>query len=272
MPPPPFCTGYHRQPFTSLVAEVPGAEVFPADDFRLEWGPIFHRGRLDGTAKVLILGQDPGASEAIARRILVGVAGQRVQGLVAKLGLRHEYVLLNAFVYSVYGQHSADAHRDDAAIAAYRNRWMDAVLRGTRIKAVIAFGRSADVAFRMWREHAGEAAEDVLFERLLHPTFPDAAAGEDEAKKVELTKQLLDDWNDSLGRLHPRIAGTGVPLKAYGEAFAPGDLPSIPPHDLPAGIPAWMRSPDPWASRTGEDAATKRRTITVTIPGTFPVG
>src|SRR5688572_28097163 len=151
MTPPPFCTGYHRQPFTSLCADVPGPEVFPAKSFRLEWGPIFHRGRLDGTARVLILGQDPGASEAIARRILVGQAGQRVQGLVRRLGLEHEYVLLNAFVYSVYGQHAADEFRDDEDIAAYRNRWFDAVLRGSRISAVIAFGRSADVAFRMWK-------------------------------------------------------------------------------------------------------------------------
>jgi hypothetical protein len=272
MPPPPFCTGYHRQPFTSLCADVPGKEVFPAKDFRLEWGPIFHRGRLDGTARVLILGQDPGASEAIARRILVGAAGQRVQGLVGKLGLVHEYVLLNAFVYSVYGQHAADAHREDERIADYRNRWLDAVLRGGRIEAVIAFGRSAAVAFGMWREHAGDAAQDILFERLLHPTFPDAAAAGDEEKRIELTRELLADWNDALERLHPRIAGAGAQLEPYGEAFTPADLPSIPPHDLPPGIPAWMRSPEGWAQRTGSSAKVKRRTITVTIPASFPVG
>jgi hypothetical protein len=272
MPPPPFCTGYHRAPFTSLVADVPGADVFPAESFRLEWGPIFHRGRLDGTARVLILGQDPGASEAIARRILVGQAGQRVQGLVKKLGLVHEYVALNAFVYSVYGQHAADAFREDENIAAYRNRWLDAVLRGSRVDAVIAFGRSADVAFRLWKEHAGDAADGLLFEKLLHPTFPDAAAGGDEAKQAELTKELLDDWNDSLGRLVPHMHGQGAQFEPYGDALQPQDLPSIPPHDLPAGIPAWMRSPEGWAQRTGADAKTKRRTITVTIPASFEVG
>jgi uncharacterized protein (DUF427 family) len=37
----------------------------------VEWGPVFHRGRLDGTARVLVIGQDPAAHEAVARRIPV---------------------------------------------------------------------------------------------------------------------------------------------------------------------------------------------------------
>ena len=43
-----------------------------------------HRGRLDGTAKVLILGQDPGASEAIARRIEERLTGFEVPTLSFK--------------------------------------------------------------------------------------------------------------------------------------------------------------------------------------------
>jgi hypothetical protein len=70
-----FDTGYAAEPFRTLCAEYPGADAFPPADFRLEWGPIFHRGRLDGSARVLVLGQDPAASEAIARRILVRVDG-----------------------------------------------------------------------------------------------------------------------------------------------------------------------------------------------------
>jgi hypothetical protein len=266
-----FCDGYGAEPFGSLCEEVPGEDVFPADDFRLEWGPIFHRGRLDGSARVLVLGQDPGASEAIARRILVGVAGQRVQGLLGKLGLEREYVLINAFVYSVYGQHSADAHRDDEEIAGYRNRWIDALVAASDIRAVIAFGRSADVTWKMWKKHAGDAADGILYEQLLHPTFPDAAAKDDEVRKAELTKELLGDWNESLARLHPKVARPGFALRPYGEAFRPEELPWIPEHDMPAGTPEFMRSPDPWAKRTGEDAATKRRTITVTIPPSIDV-
>ena len=99
-----FCTGYVREPYDTLVGDYPGEDVYPPADFRTEWGPIFHRGRLDGTARVLVLGQDPAAHESIARRILVGEAGQRVQGLLARAGVTTSYVMLNTFLYSVYGQ------------------------------------------------------------------------------------------------------------------------------------------------------------------------
>ena len=77
----PFDRGYYKQRFVRLVSDYPGEDVYPVDDFRTEWGPIFHRGRLDGSARVLILGQDPAQHEAIVRRVLVGTAGKRAQGL-----------------------------------------------------------------------------------------------------------------------------------------------------------------------------------------------
>src|ERR671919_314137 len=112
-----FDPGYGRKPFSTLVANYPGSDVYPPKDFRVEWGPIFHRGRLDGSARVVVIGQDPGAHESIARRILVGEAGQRVQGFLAKLGIEKSYVLVNAFLYSVYGQGGGQRHKDASAIA-----------------------------------------------------------------------------------------------------------------------------------------------------------
>jgi hypothetical protein len=82
-----FDPGYGDQPFKTLVENYPGEDVYPTGDFRTEWGPIFHRGRLDGSARVLVIGQDPAQHEAIVRRILVGEAGQRAQGFLAKLGI-----------------------------------------------------------------------------------------------------------------------------------------------------------------------------------------
>ncbi len=72
-----FDPGYADEPFRSLCVEYPGGETYPPADFRVEWGPVFHRGRLDGSARVLVLGQDPAQHETVARRILVGAAGQR---------------------------------------------------------------------------------------------------------------------------------------------------------------------------------------------------
>ena len=53
-----FDLGYQRRRYR-LVADYPDETAYPADSFRVEWGPVFHRGRLDGTARVLIIGQDP---------------------------------------------------------------------------------------------------------------------------------------------------------------------------------------------------------------------
>ena len=95
-----FDPGYGDAPFKTLVRRLSGADIYPADGFRVEWGPIFHRGRLDGS-RVLVIGQDPAQHESIVRRILVGEAGQRCQGFLAKLGITQSYVMVNTFLYSV---------------------------------------------------------------------------------------------------------------------------------------------------------------------------
>ena len=37
----PFDPGYFEEPFRTLVTGYPSAEVYPANQFRIEWGPIF---------------------------------------------------------------------------------------------------------------------------------------------------------------------------------------------------------------------------------------
>src|SRR4029079_4785323 len=95
-----FDPGPVQEPFASLVADYPGTETYPATGFRVEWGPIFHRGRLDGSARLLVIGQDPAKSETIVRRILVGEAGHRTQGLMAKLGITGSYLLRETYLAS----------------------------------------------------------------------------------------------------------------------------------------------------------------------------
>src|SRR5512147_792397 len=103
----PFDPGYFQEPFGTLASDYPGLDVYPPDQFRVEWGPIFHRGRLDGSARVLVIGQDPAQHETVVRRILVGEAGRRLQGLLARLGITRSYVIVNTFLYSVYGSVTA---------------------------------------------------------------------------------------------------------------------------------------------------------------------
>ncbi len=262
-----FDPGYGTEPFRTLCAEYPGDSVYPSADFRVEWGPIFHRGRLDGTARLLVIGQDPAAQESVARRILVGIAGHRVQGLLAKLGLTRSYVMVNTFLYSVYGQAGGERHEHDAKIAAYRHRWFDALLVATQVQAVLALGRLADTSWKRYRKTANGKALQVAYRRVTHPTQPDSASKGNETKRAQLMAAMLQGWNSALDSLRPAIThpDTAMPLTHYGSDITPAELVEIPEADLPPGLPAWMRANEGWATRTGTGTV-KRRTITITVP------
>ena len=79
--------------------------------FRVHWGPVFYRGLLNGRARVLCVASDPGPTERIAGRTLVGDAGQRVQSFLAKLGLTRSYALVNAFAYALLPSKASQATR-----------------------------------------------------------------------------------------------------------------------------------------------------------------
>ena len=261
-----FDPGYGSEPFAGLVRDAPGAETYPVADFRLEWGPIFHRGRLDGTARILVIGQDPATHESIARRILVGEAGQRVQAFLARLGIDRSYVMVNTLLYSVYGQSGGERHVSDPAVVGYRNRWLEALLTTAPIEAVVAFGHLADTAWKARTATSGPGA-DLPYQALPHPTQPESSSGGDPVKLAEAYRRLLIRWNDGLAALSPAVAHPDAdrPLVPFDEAAPPPDVP-IPPDDLPAGCPPWMRSVRAWASREGPDTETKRATIVVTVP------
>jgi uracil-DNA glycosylase len=270
----PFDPGPVSEPFASLVQSYPGSETYPADSFRVEWGPIFHRGRLDGSARVLVIGQDPAASEDIVRRILVGEAGHRFQGFLFKLGIDSSYLMINTFLYSVYGQQGGERHANDPAIAAYRHSWLDAIFSANKLDAVIALGSLADAAWQTWRATPSGHGHTPAYAHIIHPTEPESSSGGDRTKLAQAVKAMLANWNQALQQLHPAIRNpdTERPLELYGDAFAPQDRVTIPEQDVPAGLPDWMRSPTAWAQRTGTTAAQKRASITVTIPSGVGVG
>ena len=262
------CPGYGAEPFRTLCADFPDQSIYPGADFRVEWGPIFHRGRLDGTAHLLVIGQDPAAQESIARRILVGGAGHRLQGLLAKLGLTRSYVMVNTYLYSVYGQGGGEAHNDDLNIAKYRHRWFDALLAGANVQGVIALGHLADAAWQRYRTTPKGKTVQVTYQAVRHPTYPESASKGDKQKQKQLMAQMLQGWNAAIDAFRPVLtADKPTPLAHYGSTIKHAELAEIPECDLPPGIPDWMRGSDGWATRTGTGAA-KRRTITVTIPKT----
>jgi uracil DNA glycosylase superfamily protein len=274
-----FDPGYPRR-FRTLCRTYPGPEVYPVEDFRVEWGPVFHRGRLDGSARVLVLGQDPATHETITRRILVGEAGQRIQGFLAKLGIERSYVMVNTFLYSVYGQGGGERHKNDPAISAYRHRWLDRLLIGQQVEAIVALGRLADAAWQTWKAGPAGNNVEVAYQAITHPTYPESASAGGQKTKAEAMKDMLANWNHALPLLADAINHPDVvrPLRLYGATLTPDDLAPIPEDDLPAGLPAWMRDLDAWASRQTageaegldatpeEKAGAKRATIVVRVP------
>jgi hypothetical protein len=262
-----FDRGYYRQPYRDLVSGFPNESVYPLDSFRVEWGPVFHRGRLDRSARILIIGQDPATHEAIARRILVGEAGQRAQGLLTRLGIDRSYVFINTFLYSVYGQGGGTRHINDPEITKYRHRWINAIVADQQIEAIISLGQLADTAYQQWRATPKGANCTAAYATIRHPTYPESASSSGQITKAEAFAKLCDSWNQLLKDLHTVITpDTAVPLRLYGATITHADLTPIPPRDLPPGLPDWMCALDAWAARTGDTAQLKRATITVTVP------
>jgi uracil-DNA glycosylase len=260
-----FDPGPVAEPFRSLATTFPASDYAQAD-FRTEWGPIFHRGRLDGSARVLAIGQDPGQHENILRRILVGEAGRRAQGFLAKLGITRSYVLVNALLYSVYGDQGAK-YVKKPEIASYRNAWIEAILSSGKVQAVVTFGGMAKTAWETFASAKG-LPPNVKVANLTHPTYPESSGGT-KVQQAANTKKMLAQWNtvglDALfGAVTPDSPAPA--LVHYGDAFLDAEKPPIPSFDLPPGIPAWMYAGDGWAQRVGTTAAAKRANITITVP------
>jgi Uracil DNA glycosylase superfamily len=197
--------------------------------FRMNWGPIYYRGRLDGSAKVIIIGQDPAADENVARRILVGSAGQRVQGFLRKLGINKSYVMVNTFLYGLKGQIDPEAKTisASASIKNWRNQLLD-MLKAGQTQAVIAFGTGAHQVVDLWPGAAG-----LFVAKPLHPSFRDDAG-------------LRANWNTWLPQIRPHVTPeAAVDMTPYsGNTFKKTDLENIPARDFPFGVPKWMGTGD----------------------------
>ena len=215
-PPASFAAIFDAMPDHSAVRE----------HFWFDWGPVFYRGRLDGTARVLAIASDPGPTERIACRTLVGDAGQRVQGFLAKIGLTQSYLCLNALPYALIPSHGshADEVLEEPAILAWRNTLYQAA-RGPSLEAIVAFGGNAQDAVDLW---PGAAGLPVI--RVPHPSSRNAS-------------ELISRWKAEVTHLRTIVTPDpdGTPLRPnYGTTFKQSDYARIPPADLPFGVPPWL--------------------------------
>ena len=256
----PFDTGPTGK-FRTLCQKYPDDTVYKgADGFRSLWGPIFYRGRANGTARLLVIGQDPAQTEAFTRRILSGQAGRRVQGFVEKLGFTKSYLMINAFVYGIYNQNMAMPHLNDVDIQAYRHKWLEAAFAPGKIEAVVTFGNAAFNAWQAFKATPVGQAVAAFHHRALHPTA-------DKPGGPITRKDLLDNWNIALQNLSANIQtpDTVTPLVPYGNDFTAAELPPIPSRDFPMGLQPWMRSTDFWAGMS-PTPGTERANISIEVP------
>ena len=228
--------------FARLFAECPDYAPYKRH-FWYAWGPIFYRGRLDGSARVICIASDPGPTERIAARTLVGDAGQRVQGFLAKLGLTRSYLCLNAYAYALFPSHADDADvlLTDPAHLKWRNRvFVAAHTRNTQ--AIVAFGKQAQEAVALWTTKGSTPVFNVP-----HPSSRDAG-------------RLASDWRNAVSALRAIVTPDGdgdASLPNYGAGVAEADYAPIPRRDLPYGVPDFL----------GDDSASRpRRRTSVSRP------
>jgi uracil-DNA glycosylase len=223
---------FDRGPSAALAqhfANLPGPPV--KDDFWFDWGPVFYRGRLDGSARVVCVASDPGPTERIAGRSLVGNAGQRVQGLLAKLGLTSSYVCLNAWAYALHPSRATAEQKklSDPAQRDWRNALYDTVT-GPQLQAILAFGGMAQEAVHQWTTKPGVPVKEVP-----HPSSRDA-------------KKLIDAWRAAVADLRSVVTPDADGDNAgpnYGSKFAERDYAAVPRGDLPFGAPDFLGD-DSW--------------------------
>ncbi len=202
--------------------------------FWYDWGPVFYRGRLDGSARLLCVASDPGPTERIAMRTLVGDAGQRVQGFFTKLGLTRSYICLNAFLYALFPSHGPDGPHilRDPQIMNWRNQLFDMVKR-PQLQAIIAFGEQAQDAVQLWPGRAGTPVFD-----LPHPSS-------------RSNQVLLAAWREAVPELRAIITPDPdgeATVPNYGPGFKEQDYTRVPLRDLPFGVPSWLGD-DSWGRR-----------------------
>lgn len=213
------------------IATLPPIAPEHREWFWYDWGPVFYRGRLNGTAKVLGIASDPGPTERLVGRTLVGDAGQRVQGFLTKLGLTTSYALVNAFPIAVHpGKASkAKAVLSDPAHLAWRDRFYD-LITDSRLEAIVAFGGVAQAALALW-----DNAPDVPTFQIPHPSADDGAA-------------LAAKWAAAIPEARAAVTpdpGGDQTGPNYGAEITEADYAAVPRADLPYGQPVWIGN-DAW--------------------------
>lgn len=189
---------------------VPGAATYG--------GGALYRGRFTGV-RLLVLADQSGHDDLVWGRALVGEAGQRLQGLLAALGVTRSYLILRTLPVDTAGLSTGKvwALADRPDVVAHHRAVVGRVLDDNAVAAVVAVGPHA--------------------ERI--------------AGRLDLDGQpvvVLPPWSSSGARAawtaaYERLRSLGIALD-QPPVGAPwdGDRAQIPRADLPFGFPRWQGS------------------------------
>lgn len=166
-PGPPPASGW-----AELFASTPnyralGKAALGREAFRWHHGPMFYRGRLDGSAKVILVGQEGAQDESLSHRSFTGGTGSRMQCFLRFIGFDRSYLFLNSFVYPIFGQYTSDlrplAQGPHSPIVSHRHRILDKAVIDGDARLIVAVGTAAKESVATWiRSHGGTAQPDAL--------------------------------------------------------------------------------------------------------------
>jgi uracil-DNA glycosylase len=237
-----------------LFAETPnyrglGRAVVGREAFRWHHGPMFFRGRLDGSAKVVVVGQEGAQDESLSHRSFTGGTGARMQHLLRHLGVDRSYLFLNSFVYPIFGQYTNDlrslAQDRRSPIVIHRHQILDKAIIEGDVRLVIAVGRAAKESIATWiGAHGGSANPEHLEQasmgslpgrvRVVGVVHPGGAAGGSTGAiraDFQRASDLVRGWVDADAGWLPADPGVNRNLAA---AFQYRSTP-IPYRDFPFG-------------------------------------
>ena len=224
-----------------------GVAVLGREAFRWHFGPMFYRGRLDGSARVLLIGQEGAQDESLSHRSFTGGTGARMQHVLSYLGINHSYLFLNTFVYPIFGQYNQKlrglAQHPVSPIVTHRHQLFDKVAAGD-LRLVIAVGTAAKESVATWiASHGGHAdpanlhlatcgdpLSGVRFIGVLHPGGISASGGAAAIKAdfARATNQIRT-WIDGDAGWLPADPDAGRDLtKPFAYSSDPGPYADFP--------------------------------------------
>ncbi len=175
-PGPPAASGW-----AELFARTPnyrglGKAVLNKEAFRWHHGPMFYRGRLDGSARVVLVGQEGAQDESLSHRSFTGGTGARMQHFLRHLGIDRSYLFLNSFVYPIFGQYTDQlrplAQDPRSPIVKHRHEILDKAVIDGGAHLVVAVGTAAKESIATWIASHGGTADSHHLETATNGSIP----------------------------------------------------------------------------------------------------